>query len=112
VSRVAVPPPCPIPLRECLNATIGELLRRRTTQEQARRTFDKLASIQRQCGRVDLPEDHLERLASDTDTVLNDLSATKQADIDRERQTELFRRGVLILNALLESIDETRLRPT
>jgi hypothetical protein len=101
-----------IPLRECLEATIAELLRRRRTQEPTPKIRDKLASLGRYCVRPDLPADHLERQATDVERLLNDLSAAKQAAMTRERQTELFHRGVLILNALLDSIDETLLRPT
>ena len=73
---------------------------------------DKLASLGRHCARLGLPMDHLERQATDAERLLNDLSTAKQATMSRQRQTELFRRGLLVLNAILESLDETLLRPT
>ncbi|MGH2359081.1 MAG: hypothetical protein ACRDGM_00840 [bacterium] len=101
-----------IPLRECLDSTIAELLRRRRSQEPAPKMRDKLASLGRHCARPGLPTDHIERQATDAVRLLNDLSDAKQAVMPRQRQTELFHRGLLVLNALLESIDEALLRPT
>ena len=101
-----------IPLRGCIDATIAELLRRRRSQEPTPKMRDKLASLGRHCARPGLPTDHLERQAPDMERVLNDLTTAKQAAMPRQRQTELFHRGILVLNALLDSIDETRLRPT
>lgn len=101
-----------IPLRESINSTIAELLRRRTTQEPAAKLTDKLASLGRQCAGPGLQAPHFERLAADAETLLNELSGAKQTDLPRHRQTELFHRGLLFLNALMDSLDEGRLKST
>ncbi len=66
-----------IPLRECIEAALSELLRRRSLQEPASKVVGKVTSIGRQCARVDLPPGHFERLGTDGDVLLNDLSSTK-----------------------------------
>lgn len=101
-----------IPLRECLDSTIAALLRRRRVQEPTPKIGDKLTSLGRHCARPGLPARHFERQAADAERLLNDLSTAKQAAMSRQQQTDLFYRGLLVLNALLESIDETLLRPT
>ncbi len=100
-----------IPLRECINSAISELIRRRPNQEPASKLGDKLASLARQCTRPGLGSGHVERLAADGEPLLDTLSMAKQADMSREQQTELFNRGLAFLNALISSVDETRLRP-
>ena len=42
--------------------------------------------------------------------MMNELSGTKQASLNRTGITALFHRGVLLLNSLLSSIDENLLR--
>jgi hypothetical protein len=42
--------------------------------------------------------------------LLNELSSGKQHDVSREKLNESFHQGLLFLNALLQSIDERRLR--
>jgi hypothetical protein len=44
------------------------------------------------------------------DSVVNELSGAKQAQMSRQWVSELFNQGLTLLNALLESIDETLLR--
>ncbi len=100
-----------ITLRECILATIAELLRRRPAQEAAPKTREKLTSLGRQCARPDLDEAHFERLAIEADALLSELSRAKQSGIPRQELTASFNRGVLFLNALMQSIDESRLRP-
>jgi hypothetical protein len=100
-----------ITLRECINRALAELLRRRPMQEPASKMCDKLTSLGRQCARAALQEAHFERLGVEGDLLLNDLSSAKQADMARQQLNDLFNRGVLFLNALTSSVDETRLRP-
>jgi len=101
-----------IPLRECLDSSIAEILRRRRTREPTPKVRDKLISLGRQCARAGLQVTYFERLGTDAERLLNDLSAAKQAGMSREQLTELFHRGLLFLNAVLQSIDETLLRST
>ena len=99
-----------IPLRECINAVISELLRRRPVQDPTPKIRDKIASIARCCCRPGLDEAHFERIAAETDALLNQLSGAKQTAMARERLSDYFHRGLLLLDALMNSIDEQRLR--
>jgi hypothetical protein len=63
-----------IPLRECIEAAIAELLRRRPTQEPAGKAQEKLRSIGRQCHRDGLDAAYFERLALESEALLDDLS--------------------------------------
>jgi len=100
-----------IPMRECILATTAELVRRRATQEPTGRKFsEKMATLAGQCARDGLPATHFEVLGADGDRLLDDLSKSKQAGLSREEVSELFYRSLALLNALLDSIDETRLR--
>jgi hypothetical protein len=100
-----------IPLRECINVALDDLLKRRPQQEPARKPRNKIISIGAQCGRAHLQLPYFERLGADADDLLDRLSGTKQASMTREKIIELFREGLLFLKAFLESIDENRLRP-
>jgi hypothetical protein len=99
-----------IALRQCILSTISELLRRRPIQEATSKTREKLTSLGRQAGRSDLDETHFERLAVEVDKLVNELSRAKQSGIPRQELTASFNSGVLLLNALMQSIDEARLR--
>jgi hypothetical protein len=100
-----------ITLRECIEATLSELVRRRPLQEPGAKVGGKVTSIGRQCARADLPSGHFERLGTDGDILVNDLSSTKQAVLPRDKVIALFNRGLLFLNTLMNSLDESRLKP-
>ena len=81
-------------------------------QELTPKVRDKLASLGRHCARPGLDEAHFERLAADADVLLNEFSGAKQTEMPRQQLSEFFHRGLLLLNALMNSIDENRLRQT
>jgi hypothetical protein len=98
-------------LRECIDASVTEMVRRRPKQEPITGGWKgKVASIGRQCTRPGLPNDHFDQVGQEIDKVMNDLSGTKQAAMPRSQLLEQFNRGLLALNALLDSIDESLLR--
>jgi hypothetical protein len=101
-----------ISLRESLDATITELVRRRPEQEPARNWKDKVVSIGAKCGNASLPASHFEKIGNDAKALMDELSGAKQGAADRQHLKIMFSRGVVLLNALLESVDETRLRPS
>ena len=102
-----------IALRECVDASITELIRRRPKQEAVSGGWKgKVASLGQQCARPLLSASHFDRVGIEIDAIMNELSGTKQAEMPRARLLELFYRGVLSLNALLDSIDESNLRPS
>jgi hypothetical protein len=98
-------------LRECIDASVTEMVRRRPRQELITGGWKgKVAAIGRQCARPGLPTDHFDRVGQEIDKVMNDLSGTKQAAMPRPQLLEQFNRGLLALIALLDSIDESLLR--
>jgi len=99
-----------IALRESIDAIIDELIKRRLFQEPAKKVRDKISSIGRQSGRLGLTEDHFARLGDDASRLRDDLSGGKQDSVSRAELTSLFQRTTLFLKALLQSIDETKLK--
>jgi len=100
-----------IPLRESIEAAIAELIRRRPQQEEAKKTPAKIISIGQHCGKAGLASGHFERKGDEAAELLNKLSGTKQAGLDRIRLTSLYQQGLLLLVALLESVDGSKLKP-
>ena len=70
----------------------------------------KVMSIGAHCGKPTLAADHFERLGDNAETIMDRLSSAKQAAMDRRSLLESFHQGLLMLNALLESVDETKVR--
>jgi hypothetical protein len=99
-----------ISLRECIDAVITELVRRRLTQEEAKGWKGKVVSVGRQSARTLLPPDHFDGIGVDAESLMNQLSGAKQTTMSRERLMEFFNRGLLFLNSLMGSIDERKLR--
>lgn len=99
-----------ISLRECIGAAIAELVRRRPKQEEVKRWSAKVVSVGGQCGRPSLPSDHFTRLGDDADRLMDRLSGAKQTGMDRTQLMGFFNQGLLFLNALMDSIDESKLR--
>jgi hypothetical protein len=99
-----------IPLRESIEAAITELVRRRPQQEEAKKTQAKVISIGAHCGKTGLSAVHFEQKGEEAAMLLNRLSGAKQAGLDRVRLTALYQEGLLLLAALLESVDGSKLR--
>jgi hypothetical protein len=99
-----------LPLRESIDAVLTELVRRRPTQGQVKGWSRKIVSVGGQCAMPAMPANHFERLGTDAETLMNELSGAKQTDMSRSQLAEFFNRGLLFLNALMDSIDESRLR--
>jgi len=98
-------------LRECIDASITEMLRRRPKQIPVSGGWKgNVVLLGQQTGRSMLQPDHFDRVGQEIDTVLNQLSGTKQAELPRSQLMEQFNRGLLALNSLLDSIDESQLR--
>ena len=99
-----------VTLREWIDAVVTELVRRRPKREKIRGWSNKIVSVGTQCARSALPIGHFDRLGIDAETPMNQLLGPKQADMERSELAEFFNRGLLFLNALMDSIDESRLR--
>ena len=98
-----------VSLRECIDAAITELVRRRPTQEAVKGWSGKVVSVGSRIA-VSFLVSHFERLGVDGERLMNELSGAKQAAMTRDILMQYFNRGLLFLNALMESIDEARLR--
>lgn len=113
LERPVLPEPTPasvlLPLRSCIDETVNELVRRRAEQVPLLKQHP-LISIGAQCGRAGVEDGHFERLAVDCRRLGNDLSDAKQTRMSQDRVSELFQEGLAFLNALLDSVDEARLR--
>jgi hypothetical protein len=63
-----------------------------------------------ECSRAMLSAGYLDALASDVEPLMKQLSGAKQGELDRQHLMGLFNRGLLFLNAVLDGIDEGKLR--
>jgi hypothetical protein len=101
-----------VSLRECIDAVITELVRRRPRQEVTKGWKGKVTSVGCQCARPMLSPDHFDRLGLDAESLMNQLSGAKQGGMGRDQLAEFFNQGLLFLNALMDSIDEAKVRPS
>jgi len=99
-----------IGIRECINACLADLLRRRPRQEESGGHKEKVESIGGQCGRVSLNAAHFENLGIEAKSLNGQLSGAKQNALSRSDVQLLFHRALLFLAAFLGSIDESKLR--
>ena len=99
-----------VSLRECIDAVITELVRRRPRQEKVKGWSGKIVSVGEQCARPMLAAGHFSRLGGDAESLMDLLSEAKQADRTRSQLVESFNHGLLFLSAFMESIDESLLR--
>lgn len=97
-----------IPMRECINGTIVELLRRRLKQEPVKSQGDKIFSIIRQLARNSVPESAAENLAHRWECLVDELSSSKQTDCSRDQWADCLRRSTLLLLELLQSLDPSK----
>jgi hypothetical protein len=102
-----------VSLRESIDAAITELIRRRPIQEKVSVSGwrGKVLSLGHHCGRSSLSATQFDRLGSEAETLMGNLSRFKQRAAPRTQLSELFSGGIAFLNALLSSIDESKLRP-
>lgn len=99
-----------ISLRESVNMTLSELLRRRPTQEPAGNQGEKVRSIGRQCGRAEVAADIFNQQADVVDDLIANLSSAKSQALSRTRMSELLTSGLLFLKAFLDSLDSAKMR--
>jgi hypothetical protein len=100
-----------IVIRECINACLAELVRRRPRQEETGNQKDKVISIGEQCHRGTLGKPYFERIGDEAKNLNGQLSGAKQGAITREQVQLLFSKALLFLASFLGSIDEAKLRP-
>ena len=71
---------------------------------------NKGTSITQYCGKIALSPDHVNRVAATTHTLINELSAAKDRQMDRDRIVSLFDQGVSLLQDIVLLVDRDRLR--
>jgi len=98
-----------IPMRECINATVETLIRRRPKQEKTRRS-EKILSIGKQIADSTISWSVIKSLQERHNSIVHDLSAGKQRDFNREDCWNLLRQATLFLRGLLETLDRSKMR--
>ena len=99
-----------IPMRECINKVVAELLRRRPRQQPAPSQAKKVESIGGQLGRDGIASTAIQSLADRWHTLNDELSSAKEADLSREEWRISLQKATLFLIELLESLDPGKLR--
>jgi len=99
-----------IPMRECINGTIVALLRHRPKQEIAKSQRAKVLSICAQLAGHGVSQREIESLAQRWESLLNELSSSKQRDYLREDWGDCLRRASLFLLEFLQTLDRSRMK--
>ncbi|MBN2549546.1 MAG: hypothetical protein JXB15_10335 [Anaerolineales bacterium] len=99
-----------IPIRECINMIVAELLRRRPEQEGASNQRLQIISIGRQLASSEVDEVQIKSLADQYHELTDDLSKAKKSDISRSEWERQLQRATLFLFNLLSIIDPPKLR--
>ncbi|HLJ95896.1 MAG TPA: hypothetical protein VKU02_22165 [Gemmataceae bacterium] len=100
-----------IAMRECIDTVLSELLQRRIgIQDKNPSDEHKVRAIGRDLARTPLPAGHFDRLISQVHQLRDDLSRGKKGNYTHERVKELFDVAVTFLNALMDGVDENKLR--
>jgi hypothetical protein len=108
-----------IPMRECIETAIDELLKRRQRQERIHGGwFGKIVALGKECGREGIADDHFLELAQQwqkaTETnmaIQNVLSSAKTANYMRPQTLVELNKATVFLKALLLALDPAKLRP-
>jgi hypothetical protein len=107
------PIPVLIPLRQCVLAILGELWRRTNSQEKLSGDKHKarIVALGKYCGLASIQSSVFEVLGSQWSALFTRLSDTKDATMPRSEISREFNNGILFLQAFLDTIDETKLKP-
>lgn len=100
-----------VPLRESIQGSIDELLKRRPISEKTGSWTNKVTSIARHCSNIVMSSEHVDRVAAVTHTLINELSSAKDRHMNREHIAALFDQGVSLLQDIVSLIDREKLRP-
>lgn len=103
--------PVLVSMREAIETAVRQLIARRPGQEKGSSHRAKVISLGKHCGREGLQPSDFEVLASIGHDLINKLSASKDKVFSDPQVSDLLYQGLLHLIALLESVDESRLKP-
>jgi hypothetical protein len=99
-----------VPLRESIQGSINELLKKRPTNEKTGSWKKKIMSIGQHCGKSDVSSNQIERVAAIAHALIDELSGAKDRNMTRERIAGLPDQGVALLQDFLSLIDRNKLR--
>lgn len=100
-----------VPLRECINLVIGELLKLRPEQAPAKNEEAKIRSVGKQLKRDEIPADTVISWSKQWWELANqDLGGSKQQDITREEWGRRLMRGTVFLSALMSGLDRSKMK--
>lgn len=100
-----------LPVRECCNSIITQLINRRPRCEKVSNQLAKIRSIGAQLRLDTIPSDFFEKLATRWKDLWNDLSESKKADYSRFEWKKYLQTAILFLLELLQSIDPNKMNP-
>jgi hypothetical protein len=99
-----------IPMREAIESTLQELLRRRPVEEAAKNQRSKILSIGRQLAHAGITEEDTQTWANNWERLVDELSDAKQGNYSRDEWRDVLRRAILFLQELLQGIDPAKFR--
>jgi len=99
-----------IPVRECINSTISELLRRRPRQEPAKSAQNKIMSICKQLAVPGYSPQAIQYLAERWNRLVDELSDSKQRNYSREEWRVCLLHANLFLMDLLQCLDQSKMK--
>lgn len=101
---------CFIPMRQCVKAVIEELLRCRPMPEPASSWRAKVHSIVTQLAASGVGNRDIEDLANQCDSLIKELSRSKEEFYTREACRACLQRASLFLFGLLKSLDRSKMK--
>jgi hypothetical protein len=100
-----------IPMRECIESVVNELLRRRPKQEKAKKNWSKIESIGRQLKKEEVDPAEIQSWARQyRELVHTILSPAKQADLSREEWEVRLQQATLFLEGFLKGLDPSKFK--
>lgn len=98
-----------IPMRECLNNIVAELLRRRPGQERVKPKRNKILSICHQFAVSGVTEWAVNSLANRWENLHDELSGSKDKNYSRLQWSDCLSRASLFLIEFLQSLDQSKM---
>ena len=99
-----------IPMRQCIDSVVAELIRRRPEQEQIKPRADKIKFIGRQLARDGIRATVIQSLNERYGKLHDELSSAKEAALSREEWRASLQKATLFLVELLECLDPAKIR--
>lgn len=99
-----------IPMRDSIQETIDELLRRRPIQEETEGQYGKIISIGGQLKKDVITEKDVHTWAGQWKTLKGELSSSKTEAFDRLEWERRLQRATLFLDSFLKGLDPSKMR--